>query len=280
MTRSGSWRAWRSSASSPSCGRDDREALLLEVQPDEVDDVALVVDDEDRLHRAGSTRSASAGRHRGGGYAAARRADPRRCQRNVRRSARQLAFGQRSAEDRSRRAAGGPRRARTSAPARPRSGWPSWTIVRTIQSSGRPRIGPTAGADLGADPADPGADVEHRARRRGSARRRGRRRRRRGRPDPGPTAGRSRSRRAPSRGRGSGGRPASWMARSVAGSRDHDEPPRLACCCCSPSSARRRRVRRASPDRAGVGSNSRTWRVRRSGRSTVARVGRLMVLGP
>ena len=30
---------------------DDREALLLEVEPDEVHDVALVVDDEDGLHR-------------------------------------------------------------------------------------------------------------------------------------------------------------------------------------------------------------------------------------
>jgi len=29
----------------------DREPLLLEVQPDQVDDVPLVVDDEDRLHR-------------------------------------------------------------------------------------------------------------------------------------------------------------------------------------------------------------------------------------
>jgi len=31
---------------------DDREAFLLEVQPQQVDDVALVVDDEDRLHPA------------------------------------------------------------------------------------------------------------------------------------------------------------------------------------------------------------------------------------
>ena len=35
------------------CGGDDRVALLLEVEPDEVDDVALVVDDQDRLHRGG-----------------------------------------------------------------------------------------------------------------------------------------------------------------------------------------------------------------------------------
>ena len=34
-------------------GGDDRVALLLEVEPDEVDDVALVVDDQDRLHRGG-----------------------------------------------------------------------------------------------------------------------------------------------------------------------------------------------------------------------------------
>ena len=46
-------------------GGDDRVALLLEVEPDEVDDVALVVDDQDRLHR-------------GGGYAGPDRAIPDR----------------------------------------------------------------------------------------------------------------------------------------------------------------------------------------------------------
>ena len=29
---------------------DDRPALLLEIQPQQLDDVALVVDDQDRLH--------------------------------------------------------------------------------------------------------------------------------------------------------------------------------------------------------------------------------------
>ena len=33
-------------------GGDDRPALLLEVEPEEVDDVPLVVDDQDRLHPA------------------------------------------------------------------------------------------------------------------------------------------------------------------------------------------------------------------------------------
>jgi hypothetical protein len=44
---------------------DDREALLLQVEPDEVDDVALIVHHEDRLHR-------------GAGYAAAEPSNPDR----------------------------------------------------------------------------------------------------------------------------------------------------------------------------------------------------------
>ena len=63
ITRSGSWRAWSVERLLAVAGRDDAEALLLEVQPEQVDDVALVVDDQDRLHR-------------GGGYAAARRPGP------------------------------------------------------------------------------------------------------------------------------------------------------------------------------------------------------------
>jgi len=39
-------------------GGDDGEPFLLEIEADEVDDVALVVDDEDRLHALGSARSA------------------------------------------------------------------------------------------------------------------------------------------------------------------------------------------------------------------------------
>jgi hypothetical protein len=34
----------------PIAGTDDREALLLEVEPEQLDDVAFVVDDQDRLH--------------------------------------------------------------------------------------------------------------------------------------------------------------------------------------------------------------------------------------
>ena len=111
---------------------DDREAVLLEVQPDEVDDVALVVDDEDRLHRASRVR---VGRR----LCIAAEDTPRPCARSRplsgERKAGPVSRPASARRRRPRRAAGEPRPGRPSAGGRPRSGG---RPGRSFGSSGRP----------------------------------------------------------------------------------------------------------------------------------------------
>ena len=118
----------------------------VRVEPDEVDDVALVVDDEDRLHRA-------VGRGSAGGRASRRRIRPRpardraECQGNVRRSSVSPPASARGT--RPRRAAGAPRPARISAGARRRSdgraGRSSGPSGRPAGRGARPIAGRTSG---------------------------------------------------------------------------------------------------------------------------------------